>query len=115
MNMLTKTKKYFPRPVKDTTTGNWTRHPSFQAFLSSWNILLASTTEEAYYTSLENLRAKFPQGAASYYKITSPIEGYHATLKLYLQRGHTDLRGVFLKLQLFWNAQYSGISSTIAQ
>ena len=47
--------------------------------------------------------------------VTSPIEGCHATLKLYLQRGHADLRGVFLKIKLFWTAQHAGIRTTVAQ
>jgi len=47
--------------------------------------------------------------------VTSPIEGCHATIKYYLQRGHGDLRGVYSKLQLFWTAQYASIVTTIAQ
>ena len=47
--------------------------------------------------------------------VTSPIEGCHATLKSYLQRGHGDLRGVFNKLQNFWNAQYTNLKSSVAQ
>ncbi|CZT47497.1 uncharacterized protein RSE6_08066 [Rhynchosporium secalis] len=133
-----KTKKYFPGPIK-SLTGNWERHPTFQAFLSSWNILLASTTEEAFDANLLEFRSQFSAGATSYCEstwllwkeklvafwvdqlyhfgvtVTSPIEGCHATLKLYLQRGHADLRGVFLKLQLFWTAQHSGISSAIVK
>lgn len=121
MNVLAKTKKYFPSPIKDNNR-NWTRHPRFQAFLSSWNTLLTSTTEEGYNASLENLRAEFPVYTVSYCEgtwllwkeklvafwvdqsyhfgvtVTSLIEGCHTTLKLYLQRGYADLRGVFLKL-----------------
>ena len=47
--------------------------------------------------------------------VTSPIEGCHATLKSYLQRGHGDLRGVFNKLLLFWAGQHSGIQAAVAQ
>ena len=47
--------------------------------------------------------------------VTSPIEGCHATLKSYLQRGHGDLRGVFNKLKNFWNAQYATLQSELAQ
>ena len=47
--------------------------------------------------------------------VTSPIEGCHATLKTYLQRGHSDLRGVFLKMKLFWTAQQQSIETTIAK
>jgi hypothetical protein len=47
--------------------------------------------------------------------VTSPIEGCHATLKSYLQRGHRDLIGVFLKLKLFWTAQHLAIKTTTGQ
>jgi hypothetical protein len=47
--------------------------------------------------------------------VTSQIEGRHATLKAYLQRGHDDLRGVFNRPKLFWTAQQSAIQSTVAQ
>ena len=47
--------------------------------------------------------------------VTSPIEGCHATLKSYLQRGHGDLRGVFSRLKNFWNAQYATLQSELAQ
>ena len=47
--------------------------------------------------------------------VTSTIEGCHATLKSYLQRGHGDLMGVFLKLKLFWTVQHTAIETTTAQ
>jgi hypothetical protein len=47
--------------------------------------------------------------------VTSLIEGCHATIKAYLQRGHSDLGRVFDKLKLFWTAQHADIQSTIAQ
>jgi hypothetical protein len=47
--------------------------------------------------------------------VTSPIEGCHATIKGYLQRGHGDLKDVFTKLRLFWDAQHISIESTQAQ
>jgi hypothetical protein len=47
--------------------------------------------------------------------VTSPIEGCHATIKGYLQRGHGDLRDVFNRLKVFWKAQHSNIKSTVAQ
>jgi hypothetical protein len=47
--------------------------------------------------------------------VTSPIEGCHATMKAVLQRGHSDLKGVFDKLKLFWAEQYASIQSTVAQ
>ena len=33
-----------------------------------------------------------------FWTVTSPIEGCHATLKLYLQRGHADLGGGVLEI-----------------
>ena len=42
MNVLAKTKKFFPGPIKGDD-GKVTRHPTFQAFLDCWNKLLAST------------------------------------------------------------------------
>jgi hypothetical protein len=47
--------------------------------------------------------------------VTSPIEGCHATLKTYLQRGHSDLQTVFNRMKLFWIHQQSMIQSTVAQ
>ena len=47
--------------------------------------------------------------------VTSPIEGCHATLKGYLQRGSGDLKGVYDKLVHFWTSQHSNIQSTTAQ
>ena len=38
-NVLAKTKKYFPGPTKDDS-GKVKRHPTFQAFLADWVILL---------------------------------------------------------------------------
>jgi hypothetical protein len=115
------------------------RHPEFQEFLSSWNILLDSPTMSIYNTRLVEMQAKYPTSAVKYctdtwliwkenlvaawinrqphfgVTVTSPIEGSHATLKGYLQRGHGDLRGVFNRLKLFWEAQHSTIESTVAQ
>jgi hypothetical protein len=47
--------------------------------------------------------------------VTSPIEGCYTVLKSYLQRGYSDLQGIFLKLKLFWISQHATIESTIAQ
>jgi hypothetical protein len=137
MNVLAKTKKYFPGPVK--VDGIYKRHPRFQEFLSSWNVLLSSITEEAYDSKLGDMRLKFPAAAMSYVEntwlymkekivafwvnqrlhfgitVTSPIEGCHAVLKSYLKRGNGDLRGVFQRLELYWTAQHASISSVIAQ
>jgi hypothetical protein len=47
--------------------------------------------------------------------VTSPIEGCHAAIKAFLQRGHGDLKGVFDKMKLFWTEQHASIQSTMAQ
>jgi hypothetical protein len=47
--------------------------------------------------------------------VTSPIEGCHATVKAYLQRGHSDLRLVFDSLKLFWTDQHAAIQTTVAK
>ena len=127
MNVLAKTKRFFPAPIKGDD-GIYRRHPDFQSFLDCWNRLLASTTEQAYDELLTEMWAKYPSDAMKYCSntwllwkeklvaywtnqsyhfgitVTSLIKGCHATLKLYLQRGHGDLRGVFLKMQHFWKA-----------
>jgi hypothetical protein len=137
MNVLAKTKRFFPAPI--LVNNRPVRHPSFQEFLSSWNMLLASQTVPIYNQRLAEMQAKYPTGAVKYctdtwliwkenlvtayinqrphfgVTVTSPIEGCHATLKAYLQRGHGDLRGVFERLKLFWTAQQSSIQSTVAQ
>jgi hypothetical protein len=59
MNVLTKTKKNFPRLVKKPD-GKVKRHTFFEAFLSCWNTLLASTTEQAYDDLLQEMKAKYP-------------------------------------------------------
>jgi hypothetical protein len=137
INVLAKTKKWFPAPVK--VNGKAVHHPQFQEFIVSWNLLLASSTESIYTCRLAAVTSKYPAGAVKYctdtwliwkealvayyidqrphfgVTVTSPIEGCHATLKGYLQRGHGDLRGVFNRLRLFWTAQHASITTAIAQ
>jgi hypothetical protein len=64
MNVLAKTKRFFPGPVKvgDRTV----RHPRFQEFLSSWNILLTSLTVSIYNQRLADFKAKYPTSAVKY-------------------------------------------------
>jgi ribosomal protein S12 len=117
MNVLAKTKRFFPGPVK--VGDRVMHHPQFQEFLRSWNILLDSPTMSLYNQRLAEMQAKYPTGAVRYctdtrliwkenlvtawinrephfgVTVTSPIEGCHATLKGFLQRGHGDLKGVF--------------------
>jgi hypothetical protein len=138
MNVLAKTKKWFPAPVRDSS-GVIRRHPQFQEFIQSWNTLLASPTEYIYNQELSKFKAKYPTAAVKYctntwllwkenlvacyinqhchfgITVTSPIEGCHATMKAVLQRGHGDLKGVFDKLKLFWAEQHASIQSTVAQ
>jgi hypothetical protein len=137
MNVLAKTKRFFPGPVK--VGDKVQRHPEFQVFLRSWNMLIDSPTMSIYNQRLADFKAKYPTSAVKYctdtwliwkenlvtayidqhlhfgITVTSPIEGCHATLKTYLQRGHGDLRGVFERLKLFWVAQYTSIESTVGQ
>jgi hypothetical protein len=47
--------------------------------------------------------------------VTSPIEGYHATIKAHLQCGHNDLERVFDNLRRFWTDQLATIQSTVAE
>jgi hypothetical protein len=58
MNVLAKTKKWFPAPIK--VNGKISRHPQLQEFLRSWNALLASSTEEIYNEKLAEMQAKYP-------------------------------------------------------
>ena len=139
MNVLAKTKKFFPGPIKDSD-GRVKRHPLFQSFLCCWNTLLGSTNEQAFDDKLEEMRLKYSAQAMSYCEgtwlhlwkekivaywvnqnyhfgvtVTSPIEGCYATLKSYLQRGNRDLRGVFTRLQLFWESQDQAVTAATAQ
>jgi hypothetical protein len=126
MNVLAKTKRFFPPPVKEN--GIYKRHPTFQEFLKLWGVLLDSTSLEAYTFNLTKLRT-YLHGAVQYVEntwlvpwkeklvrywinnhyhfgvlVTSPIEGCHSTLKSYLQRGNGDLNDVFERLLLFWSS-----------
>jgi MULE transposase domain len=138
MNVLAKTKKWFPAPVRDAS-GVIHQHPQFQEFIQSWNTLLASPTEHIYNQELAKFKAKYPTAAVRYcvdtwllwkenlvacyinqrshfgVTVTSPIEGCHAAIKAFLQRGHGDLKGVFDKLKLFWAEQHASIQLTLAQ
>jgi MULE transposase domain len=137
MNILAKTKQFFPSPIK--VNNQIVHHPQFQEFLSSWNVLLASPSKSIYNKKLQEMQQKYPTRAMKYcidtwliwkeslvacwinqfphfgVTVTSPIEGCHATLKTYLQRGHSDLRTVFNRMKLFWIHQQTKIQSTIAQ
>jgi hypothetical protein len=137
MNILAKTKRWFPAPVR--VNGIIERYPQFQDFICSWNTLLASPTEQFYNQKLAEIQTKYPLAALQYcantwllweenlvacyinqryhfgVTVTSPIEGCHATLKTCLQRGHGGLAEIFSKLKLFWTDQHQKIQTAIAQ
>jgi hypothetical protein len=137
MNILAKTKRWFPAPVR--VNGIIERYPQFQDFICSWNTLLASPTEQFYNQKLAEIQTKYPLAAIQYcantwllwkenlvacyinqryhfgVTVTSPIEGCHATLKTCLQRGHGGLAEIFSKLKLFWTDQHQKIQTAIAQ
>lgn len=137
MNVLSKTKKWFPAPVKGAH--HYQRHPQFRAFLGDWNSLLLSGNEEEYNTRLARMRTVYSLQAMSYiettwlifkeklvkfwvdqhlhfgYLVTSPVEGCHAGLKRYLQRSTASLDGVYQKLCLFWEAQHHNLLNTLAR
>ena len=102
--------------ASSSTSGVIHRYPQFQDFIRSWNTLLASPTEQIYNQELAKCKAKYPIAAVRYcadtwllwkenlvacyinqhyhfgVTVTSPIEGCHATIKAFLQRGHGDLK-----------------------
>lgn len=139
INVLAKTKKHFPGPVQDLVTKLYSRHPKFKSFMKSWNQILHSTSSEDYKANLTKFETENPTKAVKYcvdtllvlwkeklvsfwvnqtlhfgITVTSPIEGCHATLKGYLKRSISDLKGVFERLLLFWTAQQDSIQSTQA-
>jgi MULE transposase domain len=137
MNILAKTKGFFPRPVVANGVSEY--HPDFKEFLRSWHVLLASLTKSIYNERLANMRANSPPATIRYctntwliwkenlvaawinhkphfgITVTSSIEGCHATIKDYLKSGHGDFKAVFNRLQLFWAAQHTSIKTAIAQ
>ena len=66
MNVLAKTKKFFPAPIKGED-GITRRHPQFKAFMSDWICLLNSSSLQEYTTNLKRLRTH-PRGAINYVK-----------------------------------------------
>ena len=107
MNVLAKTKKFFPGPIKGDD-GIIRRHLKFKEFIADWISILNSNTVDEYQKNLEHLR-RHARGAVDYVEgawlrlwkeklvrfwvdqnlhfgvlVTSPIEGCHSTLKSYL-------------------------------
>ena len=98
--------------------------------MRSWNALVASPIEQAYQERLAKIYTIYPIGVVRYCTntwllwkeslvayyidrryhfgvvVTSLIEGCHAILKSYLQRGHGTLADVFSKLIHFWADQH---------
>jgi hypothetical protein len=64
MNILANTKKWFPAPVR--VDGVIQRHPQFQEFIQSWNVLLDSRTEHIYNQELVKFKAKYPTATVRY-------------------------------------------------
>ena len=107
MNVLAKTKKFFPAPIKGDD-GITRRHPKFKEFIVDWISLLNSGTINEYQKNLDHLR-RHARGAVDYVEgawlrlwkeklvcywvdqnlhfgvlVSSPIKGCHSTLKSYL-------------------------------
>ena len=137
MNVLAKTKKFFPGPIKGED-GITRRHPKFKEFIADWISLLNSSTISEYTKNLDHFR-RHPRGAVDYVEgawlhlwkeklvrywvdqnlhfgvvVTSPIEGCHSTLKSYLQRGSGDLNFVYDRLITFWDEQKRGIEAALS-
>ncbi|RFU27819.1 hypothetical protein B7463_g8517, partial [Scytalidium lignicola] len=137
MNILAKTKKYFPGPTKED--GVWKRHAGFNTFLQACVNVFNSTTERDYSENLAELK-KFDHRAVNYVMntwltpwkeklmrywvdqhlhfsvlVTSSVEGCHGVIKSWLQQSTRDLNGVFDRLELFWSAQQRGITEAVAQ
>ncbi|PQE32876.1 hypothetical protein CJF32_00001345 [Rutstroemia sp. NJR-2017a WRK4] len=64
MNIVTKTKGFFPLPVKQRAITIY--HPSFQSFLYNWNKLLYSATEQQYKERLAQFKIDYPVRAVEY-------------------------------------------------
>jgi hypothetical protein len=65
MNVLAKTKKFFPKPVRGND-GVYRRHQKFKDFLMDWNALLLSTSKTTYDNALKKIEAVYDKGAMSY-------------------------------------------------
>jgi hypothetical protein len=138
MNVLAKTKKYFP-PLIRVLGQQPQRHPSFEAFLKEWEKLLKASTLEEFQARLDTFQnGNHPRAAVDYAiktwlvwkeklvsywtdqyphfgnKTTSRLEGLHAIMKQYIRVSTADLKGVFEKLQLFWDNQYRDLNQRLA-
>jgi hypothetical protein len=139
MNVLAKTRRFFPAATHSTEGSIPVRHPSFDAFLKEWANLLSSSTLDQFNTRLASFQAgTHPIGAVQYAvktwipwkeKIvsfwvdqyphfgnttTSRLEGLHAVMKQYIRVSTGDLKGVFHRLQLFWRNQDLNLKHRLA-
>jgi hypothetical protein len=138
MNVLAKTKKYFPQLVEGAN-GGYYRNPDFRAFLQAWNTLLLCGDQASYDAQLYEFCQKYPKAAVRYckstgliwkekivrfwvdqylhfgYLVTSPVEGCHAGIKVNIKKSNTDLSLVFSKLLPYWELQHTKILNSIAK
>ncbi len=138
MNILANCRKHFPADKRNTHSNDTTIDPKWEGFLKDWSLLLSSATELEYTTNLTKFRIH-PQVAVSYIedtwlkwkeklvqywvdsnlhfgiRVTSPIEGCHAGLKMHLKVSTGDLRSVFTKLVPYWPMQHHIIMHSAAQ
>ena len=64
MNVLAKTKKFFPGPIKgEDGITRW--HPKFKEFIADWISLLNSSIISEYTKNLDHFR-RYPWGAVNY-------------------------------------------------
>ena len=130
MNVLAKTKRFFPKARFDASNRRTVRVATFQEFLNDWNQLVNSTTEAIFEQRLASFRepGKHNAQAVSYavntwiqpwkeklvsawvdqirhfgHTTTSVIESLHAGIKRYLQTSRGDLATVYSHLRLSEN------------
>jgi hypothetical protein len=129
MNVLSNTKKHFPKPTRGSD-GVIQTDPKFDEFIDEWNVLIRSLTPEIYASKLTKFEepGRHPVEAVQYAmrtwlepwktKIvrcyidqqphfgtitTSIVESSHASLKRFLlHRSTGDLKTVFERLKHFW-------------
>ena len=66
INVLAKTKKYFPSLVQNLVTKIYSCHPKFKDFMKMWNRILWSTSHQDYELNLTEFKAKNPSLAVKY-------------------------------------------------
>lgn len=139
MNVLAKTRRFFPAASRGIPGSMPVRHPSFEAFLKEWANLLLSNTLDQFNTRLATFQVKGHPNEAVLYAVktwipwkekivsfwvdqyphfgnttTSRLEGLHAVMKQYIRASTGDLKGVFHRLQLFWRNQDLNLKHRLA-